>query len=90
MFGDALHPLPFPPLKGRSGSPSSERDWATGRPRATLQTVPTEPAKKPAQYAPHPDDEDDVRAASDAADRKELLSEEETAAMMRELLSPAK
>jgi len=44
----------------------------------------------PTEYAPHPDDADDVRAASDAADRKELLSEEETTAMMRELLTAAK
>jgi hypothetical protein len=54
---------------------------------------PPTPATKPSDdgpaVGPHPDDADEVREASEAADRGEFLSPEETAAMMAELLGEA-
>lgn len=37
-------------------------------------------------FAPHPDDEADVRAGLEEAERGELVSEEESAAYVRSLL----
>jgi hypothetical protein len=52
----------------------------------TFSVTSPNTAKKPVGYAPHPDDLDEVRASSEAAERGEFLSEEETAEMMRDLL----
>ena len=47
---------------------------------------PMQGAPKERTFAPHPDDEADVRAGLDEAERGELLSEEESAAYLRSLV----
>jgi hypothetical protein len=82
----------MPPSKPlQSWAPRATRQALAPRRKrcATLFTVtPTNTAKKPVAYMPHPDDLDEVRASSEAAERGEFLSEAETAEMMRDLLDP--
>ena len=47
---------------------------------------PMQGAPKERVFAPHPDDEADVRAGLEEAERGELLSEEESAAYVRSLI----
>ena len=47
---------------------------------------PTQGAPNEPSFAPHPDDEADVRAGLEEAERGELLSEEESAAYVRSLV----
>lgn len=47
---------------------------------------PTQGAPREPSFAPHPDDEADVRAGLEESERGELLSEEESAAYVRALI----
>ena len=66
------------------------------RPRGAYTSHMSGPSSRPVQgapkegaFAPHPDDEADVRAGLEEAERGELLSEEESAAYVRSLIGDA-
>ena len=65
---------------------ASSRFVAYTREMAGPSTKPMKGPTKEGAFAPHPDDEADVRAGLDEATRGELLSEEETAAYIRSLI----
>ena len=77
------------PRSGASGAMARRPRGAYTTPMAGPSSRPVQGAPKEGAFAPHPDDEADVRAGLEEAERGELLSEEESAAYVRALIGDA-
>jgi hypothetical protein len=77
------------PRSGVSAAMARHPREAYTNPMAGPSSRPVQGGSKEGAFAPHPDDEADVRAGLEEAERGELLSEEESAAYVRSLIGDA-